>query len=63
MFLTCTVVFLTMTAVLSSLPRGPHDLGREAVRASQRGRMLQGMTAAVAEKVLRDTPARWTTSD
>ena len=45
---TCTVVFLTMAA--TPLPRGPHSLGREAVRDSQRRRMLDAVTAAVAEK-------------
>ncbi|WP_165495164.1 TetR/AcrR family transcriptional regulator [Actinomadura roseirufa] len=33
-----------------SLPRGRHRLTREQVRASQRARMLQGMTEAVGEK-------------
>jgi AcrR family transcriptional regulator len=37
-----------MTA--APLPRGPHSLGREAVRDSQRRRMLDAVTAAVAEK-------------
>src|SRR3954454_2857364 len=32
------------------LPRGPHRLTREAVMASQRGRMLDAMAQAVAEK-------------
>ncbi len=32
------------------LPRGPHSLGRVAVRASQRERMVRAMTAAVARK-------------
>src|SRR3954449_13507932 len=32
------------------LPRGRHRLTREEVTASQRGRMLQAMAAAVAEK-------------
>lgn len=32
-----------------SLPRGRHRLSREQVRASQRVRLLQGMTAAVGE--------------
>src|SRR3954451_2958182 len=32
------------------LPRGRHRLTREQVTASQRGRMLQAMAAAVAEK-------------
>lgn len=50
MFLICTVVFLTMTSSeLASLPRGPHRLGRDVVRASQRRRMLDALTQAVAE--------------
>ena len=32
------------------LPRGPHRLAREEVMASQRGRMLEAMAEAVAEK-------------
>lgn len=36
--------------VLASLPRGPHGLGRDVVLASQRRRMLDAMTRAVAEK-------------
>ena len=32
------------------LPRGPHSLAREEVLASQRGRMLEAMALAVAEK-------------
>ena len=32
------------------LPRGPHQLAREEVLASQRGRMLEAMAGAVAEK-------------
>ena len=32
------------------LPRGPHRLAREVVLASQRGRMLEAMAEAVAEK-------------
>lgn len=48
---TCTVMFLTMTEdVLLSLPRGPHRLGRDVVRASQRRRMLTALTEAVADK-------------
>ena len=39
-----------MVEVLSTLPRGPHRLGREAVEASQRRRMLDAMTTAVAAK-------------
>lgn len=33
-----------------TLPRGPHRLAREVVLASQRGRMLEAMAEAVAEK-------------
>jgi AcrR family transcriptional regulator len=33
-----------------ALPRGPHDLTREAVAAAQRGRLLDGVTSVVAEK-------------
>lgn len=33
-----------------ALPRGPHKLSREAVAESQRQRLLQAMTEAVAEK-------------
>jgi AcrR family transcriptional regulator len=33
-----------------SLPRGPHQLAREVVLASQRGRMIEAMVEAVAEK-------------
>jgi AcrR family transcriptional regulator len=33
-----------------SLPRGPHRLAREVVLASQRGRMIEAMVEAVAEK-------------
>lgn len=33
-----------------SLPRGRHHLSREQVRASQRIRLLEGMTAAVGER-------------
>lgn len=33
-----------------SLPRGRHHLSREQVRASQRLRLLEGMTAAVGER-------------
>jgi AcrR family transcriptional regulator len=32
------------------LPRGPHGLSRDEVRASQRGRMLEAMARAAAEK-------------
>ena len=32
------------------LPRGPHSLAREQVLASQRGRMIDGIASAVAEK-------------
>ncbi|MEW6777350.1 MAG: TetR/AcrR family transcriptional regulator [Bdellovibrionota bacterium] len=32
------------------LPRGPHDLTREEVERSQRGRLLQAMVEVVAEK-------------
>ncbi len=35
---------------LSQLPRGPHGLGRDVVRASQRRRLLDAMTAEVAER-------------
>lgn len=34
---------------LATLPKGPHRLGREVVRASQRRRMLDALTEAVAE--------------
>lgn len=44
-------MFLTVPdEVLTRLPRGPHGLGRDAVVASQRHRMLEAMTEAVAEK-------------
>ena len=33
-----------------ALPRGPHRLSRDAVSRSQRGRLLEAMTAAVADK-------------
>src|SRR5437588_4096594 len=33
-----------------TLPRGPHQLAREVVLASQRGRMIEAMAEAVAEK-------------
>src|SRR3954463_2098239 len=33
-----------------ALPRGPHQLAREVVVASQRGRLLDAMAEAVAEK-------------
>src|SRR2546423_602659 len=33
-----------------SLPRGPHQLAREVVVASQRGRMIEAMAETVAEK-------------
>jgi AcrR family transcriptional regulator len=33
-----------------TLPRGPHQLAREVVAASQRGRMLEAMAEAVADK-------------
>ena len=36
--------------VTRALPRGPHELTREQVEASQRQRMLVAMTDAVAEK-------------
>src|SRR3954452_18398274 len=36
--------------VLRVLPRGPHGLGRDVVAASQRGRLLEAMAHAVAEK-------------
>lgn len=43
-------MFLTVpTPELTSLPRGPHRLGREVVRASQRRRMLDALTETVAE--------------
>src|SRR4051794_17675081 len=32
------------------LPRGRHRIGREVVLASQRGRLIEGIVAAVAEK-------------
>jgi AcrR family transcriptional regulator len=32
------------------LPRGRHHIGREVVLASQRGRLIEGIAAAVAEK-------------
>lgn len=35
---------------LTTLPKGPHRLGREVVRASQRRRMLDALTKAVAER-------------
>lgn len=35
---------------LTTLPRGPHRLGREVVRASQRRRMLDALTETVAEQ-------------
>lgn len=35
---------------LRELPRGPHQLAREVVLASQRGRMLEAMAEIVAEK-------------
>ena len=34
----------------SRLPRGPHRLGRDVVRASQRSRLLEAMTAEVADR-------------
>ena len=34
---------------LATLPKGPHRLGRDVVRASQRRRMLDALTEAVAE--------------
>jgi AcrR family transcriptional regulator len=37
-------------SVPESLPRGPHRLGRDVVRASQRGRMLNAIAQVVAEK-------------
>src|SRR5215218_10272373 len=55
----CTLVFPTVSSVQSShsegeaprtLPRGPHQLAREVVAASQRGRMIEAMAEAVAEK-------------
>lgn len=36
-------------SAMESLPRGPHGLPRETVEASQRRRILLGMTEAVAE--------------
>ena len=33
-----------------ALPRGPHQLSRDEVRRSQRERLLEAMTEAVAEK-------------
>ncbi len=39
-----------MEGQIRRLPRGPHRLAREEVLASQRGRMLEAMAHAVAEK-------------
>jgi AcrR family transcriptional regulator len=41
---------LAADVLMTPLPRGPHGLAREEVLASQRGRMLAAMAAAVAEK-------------
>lgn len=41
---------ITDPALRRVLPRGPHGLGREQVRASQRGRLLSAMAEAVAEQ-------------
>jgi AcrR family transcriptional regulator len=38
------------TGLPRSLPRGPHRLAREVVAASQRGRLLEAMAEAVADK-------------
>jgi AcrR family transcriptional regulator len=44
-------VFTTVSSAgPRSLPRGPHQLAREVVVASQRGRMIDAMAQAVAEK-------------
>ncbi|MEA2481957.1 MAG: hypothetical protein QOJ07_3879 [Thermoleophilaceae bacterium] len=40
----------SQTTPSRQLPRGPHRLAREEVLASQRGRMLEAMAEAVAEK-------------
>ena len=48
-----TVLFLIVSSapeIPAVLPRGPHGLAREVVAASQRGRLLTGITEAVAEK-------------
>lgn len=37
------------TPELTALPKGPHRLGRDVVRASQRRRMLDALTETVAE--------------
>ena len=39
----------TVTSQGRALPRGPHGLSREEVEVSQRARLLQGATEAVAE--------------
>lgn len=39
-----------MTTGVEQLPRGRHGLPRETVRASQRGRMLDAMARAVADR-------------
>lgn len=44
-----------MSSVTRELPRGPHQLAREEVLASQRGRLLEAMAEAVAEKGYRAT--------
>src|SRR3954447_26019152 len=46
-----TLLFLTMeraTPTSRPLPRGPHGLERDVVLASQRGRLLSAMAAALA---------------
>ena len=45
-----TVGRVTHEDMPQRLPRGPHRLAREEVLASQRGRMLEAMADAVAEK-------------
>lgn len=41
---------VTDAALRDALPRGPHGLTREQVRASQRGRLLDAMAQTVAEQ-------------
>lgn len=41
---------MAVTTPNERLPRGPHKLAREAVLASQRGRILEAMADGVAEK-------------
>jgi AcrR family transcriptional regulator len=40
---------------LRTLPRGPHQLARSVVRASQRGRLIEAMAEAVAKSGYADT--------